>query len=82
MDEIGAYKAFISKGEAVVGSTNPGLDEKFKGCKAQCSDIEECRFFIVTKEENDCQLFRSCTDFSEDGEGLVYAKLIKSTHKQ
>ena len=78
---VGGHNALIAIEEDVYGSASPGLDEKFKGCKKKCNEIEECRFFAIRLTKNDCELFRSCNEFVDQGgkNSLTFSKRIKGT---
>ena len=76
----GDHTALIVQEQDVTESTSPGLDEKFKGCKTKCDEVEECRYFSIRSTQNDCYLFRSCDVLVPIADyALLFSKQIKGT---
>ena len=63
---------------------NPTFDQKIGGCKDQCENNQDCRFFVITYgqngEENWCVLYKSCDVMVASAKpGIIFAKQVTGT---
>ena len=69
---------FISQQNAVVGLSNPKLEDKIEGCRKLCHDNIECMYFFVKVDyHNWCVLFKSCDEIkTSDDPGIIFTKQV------
>ena len=73
----------LDKGSAVSNSIlNPTFNQKVEGCKDQCNNLQDCRFFFIryAPNENFCSFYKACDVMVPNNiPGIIFEKQVKGT---